>query len=211
MGLEQNARWGRGRVTLFVHETASVSPDATVGDGTRIWNEAQVRAGARVGRDCILGKGVYVGEAVVIGDRCKLENRASIFEGTTLEDGVFVGPHAAFLNDKHPRAVTPDGRLKTAADWTISPTRAKEGASIGAGALILPGVTVGRWAMVGSGAVVTRDVPDFALVAGNPARPAGYVCRCGRRATHPARPAGAAEPRCAGCAGDGGPVVRQPA
>jgi UDP-2-acetamido-3-amino-2,3-dideoxy-glucuronate N-acetyltransferase len=187
----------------FIHETARVAPDAVIGDDTKVWNEAQVREGARIGRQCVLGKGVYVGAGVVIGDRCKLENRASVFEGATLEDGVFVGPHAAFLNDKHPRAVTPDGRLKGPADWTISPTRAREGASIGAGALILPGVTVGRWAMVGSGAVVTRDVPDFALVVGNPARVVGYVCRCGARATDPPAPRDGREPRCAGCAAQG--------
>jgi acetyltransferase-like isoleucine patch superfamily enzyme len=188
----------------FIHETARVAPDAVIGAETKIWNEAQVREGARIGRQCVLGKGVYVGAGVVVGDRCKLENRASVFEGATLEDGVFVGPHAAFLNDKHPRAVTPDGRLKGPADWTVSPTRACEGASIGAGALILPGVTVGRWAMVGSGAVVTRDVPDFALVVGNPARLVGYVCRCGARATDPPAPRDGREPRCARCASQSG-------
>jgi acetyltransferase-like isoleucine patch superfamily enzyme len=135
-----------------------------------------------------------------LGKNCKLENRASVFEGATLDDGVFVGPHAAFLNDKLPRAITPDGRLKSATDWTVSPTRAGEGAAIGGGALILPGVTVGRWALVGSGAVVTRDVPDFGLVVGNPARLIGYVCRCARRATSPAEPGEMSEPRCAECA-----------
>ena len=188
---------------VYIHETARVSPEATLGDGVKVWNEAQVRERARIGRECILGKGVYVGEGVVVGDRCKLENRVSLFEGATLEDGVFVGPHAAFLNDKKPRAITPDGRLKTLADWTVSPTRAREGAAIGGGALILPGVTVGRWAMVGSGAVVTKDVPDFALVVGNPARVVGYVCRCGARASSPAEPAGDREPQCAACAGSG--------
>jgi acetyltransferase-like isoleucine patch superfamily enzyme len=188
---------------IFIHETARVSPAATLGDGVKVWNEAQVREDARVGAECILGKGAYVGEGVIIGNRCKLENRASVFAGATLEDGVFVGPHAAFLNDKKPRAVTPDGRLKTLADWTVSPTCAREGAAIGGGAMILPGVTVGRWAMVGSGAVVTRDVPDFALVVGSPARPIGYVCRCGERATAPAQPEAGREPRCADCAAGG--------
>ena len=187
-------------MSTFIHETARVSPEAAIGDGTKIWNEAQVRERARVGRECILGKGAYVGEGVVLGDRCKLENRASVFEGATLEDGVFVGPHAAFLNDKRPRAVTPDGRLKGAADWQVSPTHAKEGAAIGGGALILPGVTVGRWAMVGAGAVVTKDVPDFALVLGNPARQVGYVCRCGAKATDPPAPGEVSEPKCSDCA-----------
>jgi UDP-2-acetamido-3-amino-2,3-dideoxy-glucuronate N-acetyltransferase len=191
-------------VAIFIHETARVSSEAEIGEGTRIWNEAQVRERARIGRECILGKGVYVGEGVRIGDRCKLENRVSLFEGATLEDGVFVGPHAAFLNDKRPRAITPDGRLKGPADWTVSPTRAQEGAAIGGGAMILPGVTVGRWAMVGSGAVVTRDVPDFGLVVGNPARLVAYVCRCGETATSPAAPTPDDEPRCAGCAAAAG-------
>ncbi len=184
-------------MSVFIHKSASVSPEATIGEDTKIWNEAQVRENARVGRECVIGKGAYVGEGVVIGDRCKLENRVSAFEGATLEDGVFVGPHAAFLNDKRPRAVTPEGRLKTVADWTVSPTRAREGAAIGGGAMILPGVTVGRWAMVGSGAVVTKDVPDFALVLGNPARIVGYVCRCGEIATTPAQPSDGQEPKCA--------------
>lgn len=192
-------------MSTFIHETARVSPEATLGEGVKIWNEAQVREHARIGDECILGKGVYVGEGVVVGNRCKLENRVSLFAGATLEDGVFVGPHAAFLNDKRPRAITPDGRLKTLADWTISPTYAKEGAAIGGGAIILPGVTVGRWAMVGSGAVVTKDVPDFGLVVGNPARLIGYVCRCGERATSPAAPRDSQEPQCTGCAGRQGP------
>lgn len=188
-------------MSTFIHETARVSPEASVGEDTKVWNEAQIREQARVGRQCNIGKGVYIGEGVTVGDRCKMENRVSLFEGTTLEDGVFVGPHAAFLNDKRPRAVTPDGRLKGPADWTISPTRAKEGAAIGGGVMVLPGVTIGRWAMVGSGAIVTKDVPDFALVVGNPARLIGYVCRCGEIATSPAQPAAGQEPRCAGCAG----------
>ena len=190
-------------MSIFIHDTARVSAEAAIGEDVKIWNEAQVRERARVGDQCIIGKGAYVGEGVQVGHRCKLENRVSLFEGATLGDGVFVGPHAAFLNDKRPRAITPDGRLKTAADWTVSPTRAKEGAAIGGGALILPGVTVGRWAMVGSGAVVTKDVPDFALVVGNPARLIGYVCRCGDRASDPPTPEGEREPRCAACAASG--------
>jgi len=163
-----------------IHPTADVSPDARVGEGTRIWHEAQVREGARIGRACILGKGVYVDRGVVVGDRCKIENRASLFHGVTLEDGVFVGPHAVFANDRFPRAVNPDGSLKSDADWQAEPTAVREGASIGAGAVVLPGVTIGAWAMVGAGAVVTADVPAHAIVKGNPARLAGWACTCGR-------------------------------
>jgi acetyltransferase-like isoleucine patch superfamily enzyme len=164
----------------MIHPSADVAADARIGDGTRIWNEAQVRERAQVGRDCILGKGAYVGEDVVIGDRCKIENRASLFAGVTLEDAVFIGPHVIFANDRFPRAVNPDGSLKGAADWAVGRSLVRHGASLGAGAVVIPGVTIGQWAMVGAGAVVTADVPAHALVRGNPARIAGWVCVCGR-------------------------------
>jgi acetyltransferase-like isoleucine patch superfamily enzyme len=152
-----------------------------VGHGTVIWNEAQVREGASIGRDCILGKGVYVDADVVVGDRVKLENRVSLFRGARLASGVFVGPHSCLLNDKRPRAVTPEGDLKELGDWTVSGVTICEGASIGGGCTVLPGVTIGRFAMVGAGSVVTTDVGAHTLVYGNPARPAGYVCACGHR------------------------------
>ena len=164
-----------------IHRTADVSVSASVGDATEIWNEVQVRDGARIGSECVLGKGVYVDVGVVIGDRVKLENRVSVFRGARLASGVFVGPHTCLLNDKRPRAVTPDGRPKGAEDWTVSGVSINEGAAVGGGCTILPGVTVGRFAMVGAGSVVTRDVPDHGLVVGNPARLIGYVCECGGR------------------------------
>lgn len=163
-----------------IHPTADVSPDARIGEATQVWHQAQVREGARVGRDCVLGKGVYIDRDVVIGDRCKLQNRASVYHGVTIGDGVFVGPHAVFANDRYPRAVNPDGSLKSDDDWTVEPTLVHEGASIGAGAVVLPGVTVGKWAMVAAGAVVTADVPAYAVVRGNPARITGWACVCGR-------------------------------
>ncbi|MBF6600969.1 MAG: N-acetyltransferase [Dehalococcoidia bacterium] len=164
----------------MIHPTADVSPHAQIGERTRVWHEAQVREHARVGDDCVLGKGVYIGERVVVGDRCKIENRASLFAGVTLEDGVFIGPHVVFANDRLPRAINPDGSLKTDADWTIEPSLVRHGAAVGAGAIVLPGITIGPWAMVGAGSVVTADVPAQALVRGNPARIAGWVCICGR-------------------------------
>jgi acetyltransferase-like isoleucine patch superfamily enzyme len=164
----------------MIYPTADVSPDARIGEGTRIWHEAQVREGASVGADCIIGKGVYIDRNVVIGGRCKIQNRASIYLGVTLEDGVYIGPHVSFANDKYPRAVNPDGSLKGDGDWEVLPTLVREGASIGAGAVVLPGVTIGRWAMVGAASVVTRDVPEQRLVVGNPALYVGYVCKCGR-------------------------------
>lgn len=168
-------------IRIGVHRTAEVADSAVLGEGTRVWNEAQVRDKARVGRDCILGKGVYVDVEVEVGDRVKLENRVSLFKGARLEDDVFVGPHSSLLNDRFPRASTPDGQLKTEADWTTSGVRVQKGASIGGGCTVLPGITVGTYALVGAGSVVTRDVPAHALVVGNPARRIGTVCRCGNR------------------------------
>lgn len=171
---------------VFIHATADVSPRARIGSGSRIWNQAQVRDGAIIGEDCTLGKGAFVDVDVTIGDRCKLENGVNVFQGAVIEDGVFLGPAAQLLNDRRPRATNVDGSLKGAADWKVAGVTVREGASVGGAAVILPGVTVGRFAMVGAGGVVTRDVPDHWLVAGNPARFAGYVCRCGERLARPA-------------------------
>lgn len=159
-------------MAVEVHETAEVSPEAIVGDGTTIWHQAQVREGARIGRNCRLGKDVYIDKNVVVGDDCKIQNGATLYDGVTVEDAVFIGPQAVFTNDPYPRA-RPD-------DWEIVSTLVKSGASIGANATILCGVTIGAYASVGAGAVVTQDVPDHALVIGNPARQRGFACTCGR-------------------------------
>jgi len=155
-----------------VHPTAEVSASALLGDGTQIWHWAQVREGARIGRDCRLGKDVYVDVDVVIGDECKIQNFAALYKGVTLGDRVFIGPHACFTNDPYPRAVSPK--------WQVVSTKVDDGASIGANATILCGITIGRDAMVAAGAVVTKDVPPHALVAGVPAQVVGWVCDCGR-------------------------------
>jgi UDP-2-acetamido-3-amino-2,3-dideoxy-glucuronate N-acetyltransferase len=164
-----------------IHRTSEVSPTATVGEGAQIWNEAQVRDGARIGAHCVVGKGVFVDLDVVVGNRVKLENRVSLFKGARISDGVFIGPHTCLLNDKRPRAITPEGALKGPDDWVVSGVTVAEGASIGGGCTVLPGVNVGRFSMIGAGSVVTRDVPDHGLVLGNPARLVGYVCECGAR------------------------------
>ena len=164
----------------MIHPTADVSSEARVGSGTRIWHEVQVREGASIGAQCNIGKGVYIDRDVVVGDRVKIQNRASLFRGVTIENSVYIGPHVSFANDQYPRAVNPDGTPQSDADWELLPTLVREGASIGAGAVVLPGVTIGSWAMVVAGAVVTRNVADHALVIGNPARTIGYVCVCGR-------------------------------
>ena len=168
-------------MATFIHPSADVDSSAVIGEDSKIWHLVQVRNGARLGRQCILGRGVYIDAHVVLGNCVKVQNYVSIFDGVTVEDGVFVGPHVVFTNDKQPRAVSPDGTLKGADDWTISYTRIREGASLGANSTVVCGITVGRWAMVGAGSVVTRDVPDFGLVVGNPARLIGYVCRRGKR------------------------------
>jgi UDP-2-acetamido-3-amino-2,3-dideoxy-glucuronate N-acetyltransferase len=165
----------------FIHPTAEVSPAAVIGEDVKIWNWVQVREGAHVGDGCILSKGVYVDAGVRIGAGCKVQNHVSIFHGVTLERGVFVGPHVCFTNDKVPRAVNPDMTVKGAADWQVSPILVREGASIGANATILPGVTLGRFCMVGAGAVVSKDVAPFTLVVGAPARSIGGICYCGLR------------------------------
>jgi UDP-2-acetamido-3-amino-2,3-dideoxy-glucuronate N-acetyltransferase len=156
----------------MIHPTAVVEEGAKVGDGARIWHFAHVRSGARIGNRTIVGKSVFVDTTAVIGEDCKVQNFVSIYAGVTLENEVFVGPSAVFTNDRYPRAT---------GHWDLVPTLVRRGASVGANATILCGVTIGEWSAVGAGAVVTRDVDPHRLVVGNPAQPVGWVCRCGHR------------------------------
>ncbi len=149
----------------FIHPTAEVSPQAEIGEGTRVWHGAQIRERARLGKGCIVGKNAYIDFEVVIGNHVKIQNNASLYHGLTIEDGVFIGPHAIFTNDLLPRAINPDGSLKGAADWVVGHTLIRRGA------------------LCGAGAVVTRDVPAHAIVVGNPARVIGYVSAGGVRCT----------------------------
>ena len=189
-----------------VHATADLEPDVSIGPRTSVWHRAQLRTGARVGADCVIGRDAFIDEGVSLGDRVKVQNAALVYHGVTVEDGVFIGPNAILTNDRYPRAITSTGDLARADDWEVSPIVLHEGSSIGAGAIVVAGVDVGRYATVGAGAVVTKIVPDHALVVGNPARRLGWVCGCGRRLVDgatgvpaPAEPAADMDLACATC------------
>ena len=145
----------------FIHATAEVADTAKIGEGTRIWHQGQIRPDARIGKNCNFGKGVFIDSGVQIGDNVKIQNYVSVYHGVTVEDGVFIGPHVCFTNDMRPRAINVDGSPKAADDWVLSTTLIKRGAAIGANSTIRCGITLGEWAMIGSGSVVTKDVPDY--------------------------------------------------
>jgi len=166
-------------MTVRIAASADVSPEAIIGEGSSVWHLAQVREGAVLGAGCIVGRGAYVGTGVVMGENCKLQNYALVYEPARLGNGVFVGPAVCFTNDHYPRAVTPEGTLKRGDDWEAVGVTCLDGASIGARSVCVAPVTIGRWALVAAGSVVIEDVPDFALVAGVPARRIGWVGRAG--------------------------------
>lgn len=182
-----------------IHPSAQVSPEAVIGSGTSIWQNVQVREDVTIGSNCILGKDSYIDSGVRIGNNVKIQNGVSIYRGVVIEDGVFCGPDCTFTNDRHPRAINPDGTLKDIADWEVTPTTIKYGASLGANCTIVCGVTIGRWALVAAGATVTRDIPDHVMVKGNPARKSGYVCTCGSRLHRVIESANKISGRCSGC------------
>ncbi|WP_372467197.1 DapH/DapD/GlmU-related protein [Microbacterium maritypicum] len=160
-------------------ESADVSPDAVIGDGSAVWHLAQVREGVRMGENCIVGRGAYIGTGVEMGDNCKVQNYALVYEPAKLGDGVFVGPAVVLTNDTYPRAINPDGSIKSAHDWEPVGVTIEKGASIGARATCVAPVTIGAWATVAAGAVVVKDVPAYALVVGVPARRIGWVGEAG--------------------------------
>ena len=162
-----------GEKNFFVHESSYVDDDVEIGEGTKVWHFCHLQKGARIGKHCSLGQNVNISNNVVIGDGCKLQNNVSLYEGMELENDVFCGPSCVFTNDFTPRAKYPKGRSN------YVHTLIKEGATIGANATILCGHTIGRWALIGSGAVVTKDVPDYALMLGVPAVQKGWACECG--------------------------------
>jgi N-acetylglucosamine-1-phosphate uridyltransferase (contains nucleotidyltransferase and I-patch acetyltransferase domains) len=160
-------------------DSADVAKDATIGDGSSIWHLAQVREGAVIGENCVVGRGAYIGTGVTLGANCKVQNYALVYEPAKLADGVFIGPAVVLTNDHNPRAVNPNGTPKSADDWDAVGVTIGEGAAIGARAVCVAPVTIGPWATVAAGAVVTRDVPAFALVMGVPAKQVGWVGRVG--------------------------------
>lgn len=163
----------------MIAPSADVAESAEIGPGCRIWHLAQVGERATLGSSCILGRGAYVGPGVTVGDNVKIQNYSLVYAPAVLEAGVFVGPSVVLTNDRNPRSVDPSGEIKTGTDWVPSGVTVKEGASLGARSVCVSPVTIGRWAMVGAGAVVVADVPDFALVVGVPARRIGWVGRSG--------------------------------
>lgn len=166
-------------MSIRVHPTADVHETAHLGDGTSVWQYVQIREGASLGAECIVGRGAYVGAGVTVGACSKIQNYALVYEPATLGDGVFVGPAAVLTNDQYPRAVNADLTLKSSSDWEPVGVEIHDGASIGARAVCVAPVTIGRWALVAAGSVVTSDVPDFALVAGVPAKRIRWVGRAG--------------------------------
>ena len=160
---------------LYIHQTACIDEDTIIGDDTKVCHFSNIQTGAKIGKKCSLGQNVYVGANVVIGDRVKIQNNVSIYEGVTLEDDVFCGPSCVFTNDLTPRARYPKGSAN------YKKTLVEKGSTIGANATIVCGINIGKYAMIGAGAVVSKNVPDYALVVGNPAKIVGYVCECGHK------------------------------
>jgi UDP-2-acetamido-3-amino-2,3-dideoxy-glucuronate N-acetyltransferase len=160
-------------MAIFIHPTADVASNSEIGDGTRIWHQVHIRENTKIGSNCIIGKGVYIDVHVTLGNNVKIQNGVSVYHGVSIEDDVFIGPNATFTNDLYPRSCS--------TDWKVVPTQLRKGCSIGANATIICGIVIGAYAMVGAGAVVSTNVPPFALVSGNPSRIVGFVCMKGHK------------------------------
>lgn len=168
-----------GNVPFVLAPTANISQEAEIGFGTIIWDQTQVREGAVLGESCNIGRGVYIDAGVKVGRRCKIQNGAQLFSPALIEDGAFIGPNVILTNDQYPRSVDDSGELKDASMWESVGVVVREGASLGAGAICVAPVEIGKWAVVGAGSVVTSNVRNFELVRGVPARPAGWVGHAG--------------------------------
>jgi acetyltransferase-like isoleucine patch superfamily enzyme len=165
----------------MAHPTAFIEESATIGEGTKIWHNAQIRSRARIGARCIIGKGAFVDFGVVVGDDCKIQNYACVYHGVVIGRGVFIGPHVVFVNDIRPRATDRAFRQLGEGEWEVGATIVGDGAAFGANSTILTNVRIGKWALIAAGAVVTRSVEPYALVVGSPARRTSWVCVCGRK------------------------------
>ncbi|MBI5036461.1 N-acetyltransferase [Candidatus Micrarchaeota archaeon] len=179
------------RKNVRIHPTAEVADSAQIGEGTSIWHQAQIRENVKIGRNCNIGKDVYIDSGVVIGNNVKIQNGVSVYHGVEVEDFVFLGPHCVTTNDMYPRS--------RVGDFKVYETKIRKGASICAGAVLVCGITIGEYAMVGAGAVATRDIPAHALVVGSPAKIIGFVCECGQKAEKQGEENGRAQMRCASC------------
>lgn len=165
-----NTKSNKGK-GFFVHETSHLDENVKIGKGTQIWHFSHILKNSKIGKNCIIGQNVMIGRDVRIGNKCKIQNNVSIYKSVTLEDEVFCAPSCVFTNVYNPRAFIERKH-------EFRPTLVKRGATIGANATIICGITIGKWAFIGGGSVVTKDVPDFALIYGNPARPQGWICKC---------------------------------
>ena len=166
---------------MSISDKALVSSKAIIGADTHIWDFAQIRENANIGDHVVIGNAVYIDTNVRVGDNCKIQNRALIYDSAILHKGVFIGPGVVLTNDKNPRAISGDGKLMRDSDWVKVGVEVFEGASIGAGAICVAPIKIGKWALVGAGAVVTKDIRDHALVVGNPARQVGWVGKAGKQ------------------------------
>lgn len=164
---------------FWAHKTAEIQEGAVIGNGTKIWQNTQVLKGAQIGKNCVIGHNCFIASRAKLGNGVKIESNTDVWDLVTLEDYIFVGPSVVFTNDLNPRAKYPKKKYPEYGKWF--PTLVKEGASIGANATIICGNTIGRWVMVGAGAVVTKNIPDYAIVAGLPAKVIGWICECGNR------------------------------
>jgi acetyltransferase-like isoleucine patch superfamily enzyme len=164
-----------------ISDSADIAASAVVPASASVWHFAQIREHAQLGENNVIGRGAYIGTGVSLGDNCKVQNYALVYEPAQLGHGVFIGPAVVLTNDEFPRAINPDGSLKSGADWKAVGVSIGDGAAIGANSTCIAPLNIGRWALIGSGSVVTKDVPDFALVVGNPARRIGWVGKTGHR------------------------------
>jgi len=173
-GIQENERLSKDFPGVFIHETAIVDDNVTIGEKTKIWHFSHILSGSKIGENCNIGQNVVIGPDAIIGNKCKIQNNVSVYKGVTLEDGVFCGPSMVFTNIYNPRAEI--GKMDQ-----VRPTLVKKGATLGANCTIVCGHTIGQYAFIGAGAVVTKDVPDHALMAGNPAKQIGWMCQCGEK------------------------------